>query len=143
MRPSESRPDATNGIARRALIVGLLAAAGLGITIVMRRPGLLPAGPDGVGASARDEFVAGLRKRVPDDSAIAEAVTAATEALRAPDKSWADVPSVLNGIASHSFEEALAVIRRACRADYEAGRTLSVIGWEISRTEAELITLLG
>ena len=80
---------------------------------------------------------------MPGDGGRDAAVSAATQALSLERDRWSDAPAVFEGLDDHSLEDALRVIQQRARDDYEAGRTVSVIGWMISRTEAELVTRLS
>ena len=115
----------------------MTAAAALGVTAILRSPNLRRSKEHGI-ALLPDAFVRGLRSGVQGNEA---AVSAASKGLRLHGDGWSQVPSVLAQIGRHSFDNALTVIRCGCQDDYQAGRTLLVVGWVLSRTEAELIAL--
>lgn len=126
-------------IPRRLFLGSLLAGAAVAAVTVWRWPArVLRDPPEPLPA----EFVRQLRGLVPADAAHEDAVQAAAAALRERAGDWLDVPSALQRVRGATFGETLSSIRGACRDDYVAGRTVSVVGWVISRTEAELITLL-
>lgn len=133
-------------VRRRAVLGGLSAAAvGGGVWLALGRPDLerLVRDRSAPPRPPPDSFVGELRRFLPSDRGRVDVINAASDALRQKRGSWWRVPSPFEGISEHSFEDALALIRTRCRDDYAAGRMVSVMNWLISRTEAELILLLG
>lgn len=82
-------------------------------------------------------------KRAFGDYVDPNLMEAAGKALEARRQDWENLPSPVTDLLKHSYEDAIALVQKRSRQDFAADRIVSVKNWLISRTEAELILLLG
>jgi len=90
------------------------------------------------GDTKSGDIVKHLRSQLISDPELQEFSGFATEALRQHSDTWSEAPISISKLTTLSVNE----IRDLVRDDYKNNRTVTVLGWIISRTEAVLLTLI-
>jgi len=90
------------------------------------------------GDTKSGDIVKHLRSQLISDPELQEFSRFATEALRQHSDTWSEAPISISKLTTLSVNE----IRDLVRDDYKNNRTVTVLGWIISRTEAVLLTLI-
>lgn len=124
-------------ISRRALLSSAVITTAVGVAAVLLQPRLF-----NIFDPKRDEafiLLGQLQELIDDKISLGMIVQEAKKALEIYGDEWLELPSPLDQIRGVKLEKCDGLIRD----DFKNDRTLPVFGWVISRTEAELISLLS